>query len=123
MKRVHGPDFDPRGSIVQQIKGLDEVPEFADVVTLVDTSGDLSRFISELTETFAGIYLANPNGLIAFVHAVTAPSALRLLVPYLAEADARLAAHTPPGALAHPARGRQRDLDRPRRGRQGGALH
>ena len=92
VKRVHGPDFDPRGSIVQQIKGLDEVPEFGDVVTLVDTSGDLSRFISELTATFAGIYLANPTGLIAFVHAVTAPSALRLIVPYLAEADARLAA-------------------------------
>jgi hypothetical protein len=45
-----------------------------------------------LTATFAGIYLANPTGLIAFVHAVTAPSALRLIAPYLDEADARLAA-------------------------------
>jgi hypothetical protein len=92
VERVHGPDFEARGSIVQQIKGLDAQPEFATAVTLVDTAGDLSWFISELTETFAGIYLANPNGLIAFVHAVTAPSALRLLAPYLTDADARLAA-------------------------------
>ena len=90
--RVHGPDFDPRGAIVQQVKGLNEHPEFATAIDLVDTAGDLSRYISELTETFAGIYLANPTGLIAFVHAVTAPSALRLLAPYLTDADARLAA-------------------------------
>jgi Questin oxidase-like len=90
--RIHGPGFDPRGAIVQQVKGLDEHPEFATTIDLVDTASDLSRYISELTETFAGIYLANPTGLIAFVHAVTAPSALRLLAPYLTDADARLAA-------------------------------
>ena len=39
-----------------------------------------------------GIYLVNQNNLVAFIHTVTAPSALRLLVPYLAEADARIAA-------------------------------
>jgi Questin oxidase-like len=89
--RVHGPEFDARGAIVQQLKGLDEHPEFAPAIDLVNTTGDLSRFISELTETFAGIYLANPRGLIAFVHAVTAPSALRLLAPYLTDADARQA--------------------------------
>jgi hypothetical protein len=38
------------------------------------------------------MYLAHSSDLIAFVHAVTAPSALRLLLPYLAETDARLAA-------------------------------
>jgi len=92
VRRVHGPDFEASGSIVQQVKGLDEQPEFATAVDLVDTAGDLSWFISQLTETFAGIYLANPKGLIAFVHAVTAPSALRLLAPYLTDADARLAA-------------------------------
>lgn len=90
--RVHGPDFEPSGAISQQVKGLGDQPEFARVVDLVDTAGDLSWFISELTETCAGIYLANPKGLIAFVHTVTAPSALRLLAPYLTDADARLAA-------------------------------
>lgn len=90
--RVHGPDFEASGGISQQVKGLDDRPEFATAVDLVDTAGDLSWFISELTETCAGIYLANPKGLIAFVHTVTAPSALRLLAPYLTDADARLAA-------------------------------
>jgi Questin oxidase-like len=90
--RVHNGDFDPRGAIVQQLKGLNEHAGFATAIDLVDTAGDLSRYISELTETFAGIYLVNPTGLIAFVHAVTAPSALRLLAPYLTDADARLAA-------------------------------
>jgi Questin oxidase-like len=90
--RVHSGDFDPRGAIVQQLMGLNDHPEFATAIDLVDTAGNLSWYISELTETFAGIYLANPKGLIAFVHAVTAPSALRLLAPYLAEVDARLAA-------------------------------
>jgi hypothetical protein len=92
VKRIHGPDFEAAGSIVQQIKGLDDQPEFTQVVDLVDTAGDLSWFISELTETCAGIYLANPKGLIAFVHTVTAPSALRLLAPYLTAADTQLTA-------------------------------
>ena len=92
VERVHSGDFDPRGAIVQQLKGLEEHPEFATAIDLVDTTSDLSCYISEITETFAGIYLANPTGLIAFVHAVTAPSALRLLAPYLSDDDARLAA-------------------------------
>src|SRR5713101_7283212 len=92
VRRVHGLDFEASGSIVQQIKGLDNQPGFATAVDLVDTSGDLSWFISELTETCAGLYLANPKGLIAFVHTVTAPSALRLLAPYLTDTDAQLAA-------------------------------
>jgi Questin oxidase-like len=91
VQRVHGPDFDASGAIVQNIKGLDAQPEFAEAIALVDTTGDLADFIAELTATFAAVYLANPKGLIAFVHAVTAPSALRLLIPYLDEADARLA--------------------------------
>jgi len=59
---------------------------------LVGTAGDLSGSLSKLTETCAGIYLANPRGLVAFVHAVTAPSALRLVAPYLTAAEARGAA-------------------------------
>lgn len=90
--RVHGPDFEARGSISQQLRGLDQHPAFAQAIDLVDTGGELSQFISELTETCAGLYLANQKGLIAFVHTVTAPSALRMLAPYLSETDARLAA-------------------------------
>ena len=92
VERLHGPDFDGSGPIVDQIKGMEDHPEFAQAIDLVDTSGDISRFISNITETFAGIYLASSKDLIAFVHTVTAPSALRMLEPYLDDADARQAA-------------------------------
>ena len=92
VRRLHGPEFDASGSIIRQIQGLESHPEFESTVDLVDTGEDVSRFISSLTETFTGIYLANQKDLIAFVHAVTAPSALRLLAPYLSKLDGRRAA-------------------------------
>ena len=92
IERLHDASFDGTGPITEQIKGLEEHPEFATTIDLADAGGDLSRFISNLTGTFAGIYLASPKNLIAFVHTVTGPSALRMLAPYLEEADARLAA-------------------------------
>jgi questin oxidase-like protein len=90
--RVHEASFEARGLIGQQLQGLDDHPWFAEVIDLVSTEGALSEFLSRLTELCAGIYLVNQHNLVAFIHTVTAPSALRLLVPYLAEADARLAA-------------------------------
>lgn len=90
--RLHGPDFDGGGGISNQVMGLDDHPKFAVTIDLVDTEGDLSAFISNLTETFAGVYLANQKNLIAFVHTVTAPSALRNIAPYLTEESSRLAA-------------------------------
>ena len=92
VERLHGPDFNGSGSITQQIKGLEDHPEFAPVIDMADPEGDVSSFVSSITEIFAGIYLASSKNLVAFVHTVTAPSALRMLVPYLAADDARLAA-------------------------------
>ncbi len=92
VERIHGSDFDPSGSISQQIRGLDDQPEFAGAIELVDTSGDLSTFVSQLTETFAGLYLVNQRGTVAFVHTVTAPSLLRVLAPYLSDTDTRAVA-------------------------------
>ena len=92
VERLHDVSFDGSGPITEQIKGMESHPEFAAAIDLADAGGDLSRFISNLTETFAGIYLASPNNLIAFVHTVTAPSALRMLTPYLDDRDARQAA-------------------------------
>ena len=92
VERLHGPEFDGSGSIIEQLKGLEEYPEFQGTIDLVDTGDDISRFISNITETFAGVYLSNRKNLIAFVHSVTAPSALRLLAPYLSDSDARRAA-------------------------------
>lgn len=80
------------GLIFEAVKGLDQRPSFAGAIDLVDTAGDLSRFISDVTATFAAAFLANPAAPIAFVHSVTAPSALRMLAPHLADDDARRAA-------------------------------
>ncbi len=74
-----------------RIKGMEDHAEFVSAIDLADAGGDLSQFISNLTETFAGIYLASSKNLIAFVHTVTTPSALRMLAPYLEEDDARQA--------------------------------
>ena len=90
--RLHGPEFDGSGPITEQIKGMERHPEFAPVIDYANPSGDVSPFISNLTETFAAIYLASSKNLIAFVHTVTGPSALRMLAPYLDEDDARQAA-------------------------------
>ena len=89
--RLHGPEFDGSGPITEQIKGMEQHPEFAPVIDYADASEDVSPFISNLTETFAAIYLASSKNLIAFVHTVTGPSALRMLAPYLDEDDARQA--------------------------------
>jgi hypothetical protein len=74
------------GNIVDRLAPLDAFPPFAVVADLVDATGDSSRFISNLTETFAHAYLVNvPRGgsVITYLHGVTGPSAMRLLIPHL----------------------------------------
>jgi len=75
------------GSTASALHRLDGVESFRSVLYLIDTSGDPSPILSELTETFAHVYLANsdpPHGrMIIFIHSVTGPSALRLLLPHL----------------------------------------
>lgn len=75
-----------RGLIADSLRRLDDFPPFAGVTDMVDPAGDPARFISDLTETFAAVYLANAQqfgSVIAFIHAVTGPSAIRLLLPYV----------------------------------------
>jgi hypothetical protein len=73
------------GSITRGLTRLDDFPPFAEAINFVDASGDAEKFISNLTETFATLYVENPSRrfIISFIHAVTAPSAIRLLLPYL----------------------------------------
>jgi hypothetical protein len=89
LPRYAGED---RGLIFESVRGLDEQPSFSSAIDLVDTSGDLSLFVSRLTATSAAVFLANPDSPITFIHAVTAPSALRMLIAYLPEKDAKQAA-------------------------------
>ena len=79
------------GHITARLQPLDGFPPFAGVADLVDPSADASAFVSDLTETFAGVYRASvpPGSVITYVHAVTGPSALRLLLPVLEPAARR----------------------------------
>jgi len=64
--------------------------EFIAAVESLDLdSAEPSAFLSALCASAAGLYLANLHARIAYVHAVTGPSALRLLIPYLSREDLR----------------------------------
>ena len=83
------------GSIASSLQALDEFPEFAPAIGLIGVSGDPSRLISELTETFARVYLANARDFLSalvFIHGVTSAAALRNMIPYLGAQTARDAA-------------------------------
>jgi hypothetical protein len=74
------------GAFTDALAQLDSFPPFKDTLDAVDPSGDAGAFLSDLTVTFARVFLANAHDVyttIAFVHAVTGPSALRPLLPYL----------------------------------------
>jgi hypothetical protein len=83
------------GFVTDGIAQLPIFEPFHHVVGMVDTSGDLSTFLSDLTETFARVYVNNTIGIagvIAFVHCVTGARAVRNLSPYIDDATARAAA-------------------------------
>lgn len=75
------------GSIDGALRPLASSAAFAGVAGLIDSSLDGSRVVSDMAETFSGAYLAHSTGFsaIALLHAVTGPSAVRLLLPYLDE--------------------------------------
>lgn len=82
-----------RSSIFAAVKDLDSYAPFERVVDLAAPGDDVSAFISDLTATMAKLYLANAGRpSIAYVHTVTAPSALRMLAPFISWETARLAA-------------------------------
>ncbi len=81
----------PNGFITARLAGLHGFVPFREVASRVAVDGDPSAFLSDLTEAFARIYLGNatPGKVITFVHAVTGPSAARLLLPYADAAGSR----------------------------------
>ena len=82
-----------RGSIMVGLRSLDNFPPFAPTADLVEVTDDAGRFLSELTELFAAVYLknVNPRNDLILIHTVTAATALRTLAPYLSPADTRKA--------------------------------
>lgn len=82
------------GTIVSALVGLDHFPPFADTIHLLDVADDPPAVVSDVTETFARVFLANARdtlGAIVFVHAVTSAAALRSLFPYVDTEVARTA--------------------------------
>jgi len=80
------------GSFTESLAQLDTFEPFKQTLDAVDTSADPSAFLSDLTATFARVFLANARDAyttIAFVHAVTGPSAIRPMLPYLGKETAR----------------------------------
>ncbi len=76
--------------IQESMEDLKLVPEFAETVNRIDVHGDPSKFLSMLTETTAACYLANGENIthvITFIHSVTSPSMLRMLLPYIKADD------------------------------------
>jgi hypothetical protein len=89
------PIVDPskrgRFLIFEAVRAVD-AETFAPAINLVDTSVELDTFVRDVTRTFARVYLAHADvAAIAFIHTVTAPSALRLLAPHLTSETARAA--------------------------------
>src|SRR5208283_820484 len=82
------------GSLTDALKRLDYFEPFKDTLEAVDPTGDASAFISDLTATFTRVFHANARDAyttIAFVHAVTGPSAVRPLLQYLRGTTAQAA--------------------------------
>jgi hypothetical protein len=82
------------GTIVSSLEALGEFPEFAPVIGLLDVSGDARVRLTELTDVFARVYLANVHNVltaIVFVHGVTDLAALETMLPHLEAATARSA--------------------------------
>ena len=70
------------------------VEPLASAIGLIDTSGDLAPLVSELTELFTSVYLANAHDIrttIAFIHGVTSPAALGNIAPQVGDRTARAA--------------------------------
>lgn len=82
------------GNIATALAGLNDVPEFAPAIGLIDTEGDIALLLGELGEVFARVYLANARAIltsIAFIHGVTSTAALGNIAPYVSERSARAA--------------------------------
>jgi hypothetical protein len=86
-------DPDRSGNIDQTLRRLDDMPEAAGLIDLLAFGEDPLADLSALTARFAGVYLANaasPRLVFAVVHAVTGPSAVRLLAPHISTSNTRL---------------------------------
>jgi hypothetical protein len=80
----------PGGLITDRLRQVGATPDFAPAVAALRPPGDLDAAFAGLTRLSAGMLLARGRARhIAFIHAVTAPTAARSILPLL-PADLRL---------------------------------
>ncbi|HVN64825.1 MAG TPA: questin oxidase family protein, partial [Candidatus Binataceae bacterium] len=76
----------PRVSISGALAQLNRFEPFTHTLGMVDSGGDPSAFIADLTATFTEQFLINARtalSAIVFIHTVTGPSALRPMIPFV----------------------------------------
>ena len=78
------------GLFFESVVRLDTFPAFTDAIERLarPDESDFSAFTSALARLACRLYLAHPESRIAYVHALTIPSAIRLLAPYVTETEA-----------------------------------
>jgi hypothetical protein len=82
------------GTIVASLEGLSAFPDFAPVIGLLDAERDPGALVSELSDVFARVFLANARDAltaVVFAHGVTSIAALGNLLPHVREPTARAA--------------------------------
>lgn len=76
-------DPDVRPIPGERLAALGTLTEYTAGLDLL-APGRSDWLLSEMTTSFAGVYLAHPEGLpVPLIHGVTAPAAIRLVLPYL----------------------------------------
>ena len=91
VERIQPEQQVTEGLITDQLRPLETDASFAGVADLVSARAGDPGFLSDLTETFARVYLANveeTGDVIGFIHSVTSPSAVRLIAPHVSAASA-----------------------------------
>lgn len=79
-----------QGFFFESIRRLDRFPAFSQAIESLASPrfAELDEFLSHLCRVAASLYLGHPSSRIAYVHALTIPSAARLIAPYLSDGDA-----------------------------------
>lgn len=91
---VLGEQADRKGLFFEVAKQLDAHAVFTEAVeaALLPEADAVDAWLSTLCRESARLYVAHPTARIAYVHAVTIPSALRALLPFLAPEEGVAAA-------------------------------
>lgn len=84
-----GEDSARVGSFVQVVGRLDDFATFAAAVSEIPLPAPdrVSAFLDAFCREAASLYVNHPGARIAYVHALTIPSALRFLLPHLPEEE------------------------------------